>query len=80
MLTLSRSYNLSHYKSKLLHWHLLKLLILDTNLNRPREEDGVVADGEASGEAADVGQEAGNQLDRVLISQMRTIELNSFCN
>ena len=80
MLTLSRSYNLSHYKSKLLHWHLLKLLILDTNLNRPREEDGVVADGEASGEAANVCQEAGNQLDRVLISQMRTIELNSFCN
>ena len=78
MLTLSRSYNLSHYKSKLLHWHLLKLLILDTNLNRPREEDGVVADGEASGEAADVGQEAGNQLDTGLISQMRTIKLNSF--
>ena len=78
MLTLSRSYNLSHYKSKLLHWQLFKLLILDTNLNRPREEDGVVADGEASGEAADVGQEAGNQLDTGLISQMRTIKLNSF--
>ena len=41
----------------------MKLLILDTNLNRPGEEDGVVADGEASGETANVGQEAGNQLD-----------------
>ena len=78
MLTPSTSYNLRQYKSKFLHWHLLKLLILDTNLNRPREEDGVVADGEASGEAADVGQEAGNQLDTGLISQMRTIKLNSF--
>ena len=56
----------------------MKLLIHDTNLNRPGEEDGVVADGEASGEAADVGQEAGNQLDTGLISQMRTIKLNSF--
>ena len=65
-------------KNKLLHWHLMKLLIHDTNLNRPGEEDGVVADGEASGEAADVGQEAGNQLDTGLISQMRTIKLNSF--
>ena len=78
MLTPSRTYNLRHYKSKLLHWHLLKVLILETNLNRPREEDGVVADGEASGETANVGQEAGNQLARVLISQMRTIKLNSF--
>ena len=78
MLTPSRGYNLSRYKSKLLLWLQLKLLNLDTNLNRPREEDGVVADGEASGEAANVGQEAGNQLDRVLISQMRTIKLNSF--
>ena len=78
MLTPSRGYNLSRYKSKLLLWLQLKLLNLDTNLNRPREEDGVVADGEASGEAADVGQEAGNQLDTGLISQMRTIKLNSF--
>lgn len=31
-------------------------------LNRPRQEDGVVADGETGGEATDVGQEAGNQL------------------
>ena len=69
MLTPSRGYNLSRYKSKLLLWLQLKLLNLDTNLNRPREEDGVVADGEASGEAANVGQEAGNQLDTGLISQ-----------
>ena len=55
MLTPSRGYNLSRYKSKLLLWLQLKLLNLDTNLNRPREEDGVVADGEASGEAANVG-------------------------
>ena len=79
MLTPSKSYNLSHYKSKLLHWHLLKLLILETNLNRPRQEDGVVADGEAGGETADVGQEAGNQLDTGFDqSNGNDVKFNSF--